>query len=118
MQSIVAVGEKIPMRFNLEMCMKKLACSVAVALTTTAFAHADPSGVVTPADTIHPNIHQKVGTGANANPNGANANGGQIHGIGNNPGQSDADPSDGAPGFADQLETVHGGIGSKNKNAD
>lgn len=97
--------------------MKKLACSVAVVLATTAFANADPSGVVTPADTIHPNIHQKVGTGANANPNGANANGGQIHGIGNNPGKSGADPADGAPGFADQLETVHGGIGSKNKNA-
>ncbi|SHG55149.1 hypothetical protein [Cognatishimia maritima] len=78
----------------------------------------------TPADTLHPNIHDKVGNGAgdnnNANPNGNNgngSNGGNIHGIGNVPGQSDADPADGDPGFADQLETVHGGIGAKNKNA-
>ncbi|NKB26958.1 MAG: hypothetical protein GKR99_05125 [Rhodobacteraceae bacterium] len=93
--------------------------AVATALTSFAFAaQAKPTNVNTPADTIHPNIHSKVGTGANANPNGANANGGNIHGIANNPGQSGADPSDGAPGFADQLETVHGGIGSKNKNAD
>ena len=26
-------------------------------------------------------------------------------------------PGDGAPGSADSLNTVHGGIGSKNKNA-
>lgn len=95
--------------------MKKLA--IAIALFSATAAYAAPDGVVTPADTIHPNIHTKVGTGANANPNGANANGGQIHGIGNVPGQSGADPADGEPGFADQLETVHGGIGAKNKNA-
>lgn len=78
----------------------------------------------TPADTLHPNIHDKVGNGpganSNANPNGNNgqgSNGGAIHGIGNVPGQSGTDPSDGEPGFADQLETVHGGIGAKNKNA-
>jgi hypothetical protein len=78
---------------------------------------ADPKHVVTPADTIHPNIHQNVTGGNNANPNGANAGGGNLHGIANNPGQSGADPADGKPGFADQLETVHGGIGAKNKNA-
>lgn len=87
-----------------------------------ASAAADGAGtnnddLQTPADVIHPNIHQNNGPGNNANPNGANAGGGNMHGIANNPGQSGADPADGEPGFADQLETVHGGIGSKNKNA-
>lgn len=80
--------------------------------------HAGVRDVVTPADTIHPNIHQNVTGGNNANPNGANGGGGNLHGIANNPGQSGANPGDGKPGFADQLETVHGGIGAKNKNAD
>jgi len=79
-----------------------------------ALAKNEPS---TPADVIHPNIHQNNGAGQNANPNGANDGGGNMHGIANNPGKSGADPADGAPGFADQLETVHGGIGDKNKNA-
>ena len=96
----------------------------AAALTFIAASAFAAPNVETPADVLHPNIHDKVGQGAgnnaNANPNGNNgngSNGGQIHGIGNNPGQSGADPADGAPGFADQLETVHGGIGDKNKNA-
>ncbi len=78
-------------------------------------AEAAPTNNGQPADTIHPNIHGKVGQGdgTNANPNG-NGNGGQIHGIGNVPGQSGADASG---GFADQLQTVHGGIGAYNKNA-
>lgn len=78
---------------------------------------ANPDGVVTPADTIHPNIHQNVGDGTNANPGTGNDNGNGLHGIANNPGQSGADPADGDPGFADQLETVHGGIGEYNPNA-
>ena len=69
------------------------------------------------ADVNHPNIHAKVGDGTNANPRGANDNGGGLHGIANVPGQSGADPRDGRPGFADQLETVHGGIGDRNRNA-
>jgi len=82
-------------------------------------------GLDTPADTIHPNIHANNNEGNNANPNGNNPNsgvfaagtgGGNMHGIANNPGQSGADPADGAPGFADQLESVHGGIGLKNPN--
>ena len=91
--------------------------AVALALTAVA-ASAAPQKNDTPADTTHPGIHGKVGRGdgTNANPNGR-GNGGQIHGIANNPGQSGADPSDGHPGFSDQLGTVHGGIGSKNKNA-
>lgn len=98
--------------------MKKgLLCAAAFTLATSV-AHATPDDVETPADTLHPNIHDKVGTGANANPNGANDDGGQIHGIANTPGQSEADPAEGDPGFADQLETVHGGIGDKNKNAE
>ena len=70
------------------------------------------------ADVNHPDIHDKVGDGSNANPRNANADGGDIHGIANVPGQGDADPGDGEPGFADQLETVHGGIGDVNQNAE
>ncbi len=98
--------------------MKMVTCAaLALALGATV-STAAPRKTDTTADTLHPNIHSKVGQGdgANANPNG-NGNGGKIHGIGNVPGQSDADPSDGEPGFADQLETVHGGIGARNKNA-
>lgn len=97
--------------------MRQLAIA-ALVLVLVGPAHAGVRDVVNPADTIHPNIHQNVTGGNNANPNGANAGGGNLHGIGNNPGQSGADPADGKPGFADQLETVHGGIGDKNKNAD
>jgi hypothetical protein len=76
-------------------------------------AEAAPNSVNNIADILHPDIHTKVGqrsvggTNANANPSG-NANGGQVHGIGANPGQSDNDPSDGAPGFADQLNNTSG----------
>ena len=81
------------------------------------FASANPpSDVETVADILHPNIHDKVGDGSNANPNGVNDNGGEIHGIRNVPGQSGADPGSGAPGFADQLDTVHGGIAHVNHN--
>ena len=74
--------------------------------------------LATPADVIHPNIHQNNGPGQNANPNGANDGGGNMHGIANNPGQSDTNPNDdGVPGFANELETVHGGIGEYNPNA-
>jgi hypothetical protein len=71
------------------------------------------------ADVNHPDIHDKVGDGSNADPNGANDQGGEIHDIANTPGQSDTSPNaDGTAGFANQLETVHGGIGDVNKNAD
>jgi len=95
-----------------------LSAAVIIAMSNV-MVHAAPQNNGQPADTIHPNIHDKVGQGdgTNANPNGQ-GNGGQIHGIGNVPGQSGADPSDGDPGFADQLETVHGGIGAYNPNAD
>lgn len=103
--------------------MTKFISATTALLLSTSVAFAAPN-VDTPADVLHPNIHDKVGQGAgdnaNANPNGNNgngSNGGQIHGIANTPGQSGADPSEGDPGFADQLETVHGGIGAKNKNA-
>lgn len=100
--------------------MKIITCAALALSLSAGLVHAAPKGVRTPADTIHPNIHSKVGRGdaTNANPNGANANGGNIHGIANNPGKSGANPADGKPGFADQLGNVHGGIGSKNKNAD
>ena len=71
-------------------------------------------GLDTPADVIHPNIHKNNGPGENANPNGNDnrrGDGGNIHGIGNNPGQNDQNPNaDGVPGFANQLNTVHGGL--------
>ncbi|MGI9482876.1 MAG: hypothetical protein ACR2OR_11035 [Hyphomicrobiales bacterium] len=95
--------------------MKKLFAAIAVislfagsSVSTMAQGLAD---VDNKADVNHPDIHDKVGDGTNANPNGANANGGGIHGIGNVPGQNDGNsPSNGAPGFADQIGTVHGGI--------
>jgi hypothetical protein len=48
-----------------------------------------------------------------ANPNGGGKNGGDgIHGIDNVPGKNaDNHPSNGHPGFRDQLNTVHGGLG-------
>lgn len=74
----------------------------------------------TPADTIHPNIHTKVGIGPgqnkNANPNGTNANAGNIHGIANVPGKNANSNTDDVPGFANELNNVHGGIGDYNKN--
>jgi len=85
-----------------------------------AIALAAPQNNDTPADTIHPDIHAKVGQGdgTNANPNGVNANGGNIHGIGNVPGQGGDNPNaDGTNGQANELETMHGGIGEYNKNA-
>lgn len=91
------------------------------AMTTCSMAFAAPQNKDTPADTIHPNIHSKVGQGdgTNANPNGANTNGGNIHGIANAPGKGGDNPNaDGTRGQANELETMHGGIGLKNRNAD
>jgi hypothetical protein len=97
--------------------MKTFIVAALIAVFATG-AFAAPTGVVTPADTIHPNIHTKVGQGdgTNANPNNANANGGRIHGIGNVPGQSGERPNeDSVNGWANTLEDrVHGGIDSKN----
>lgn len=72
------------------------------------------------ADVLHPNIHQNVTGGNNANPNGASPTGGaNLHGIGNNPGQSGTNPNDdGTAGFANELGTVHGGIAAVNNNTD
>jgi hypothetical protein len=89
--------------------------------TLPAFAFAGPDADDTPADTIHPDIHDKVGDGdgTNANPNGVNENGGNIHGIANNPGQDGDNPNDdGVEGQANDLESMHGGIGDYNPNAD
>ncbi|NNF25463.1 MAG: hypothetical protein HKN63_11785 [Rhodobacteraceae bacterium] len=99
---------------------RTLIAAVAVAATfaLSPAAEAKPDRVNNTADVLHPNIHQKVGTGANANPNGANAQGGNIHGIANVPGKGGDNPNDdGVPGQANELETTHGGIGAKNKNA-
>jgi hypothetical protein len=99
--------------------MKFLLTCTLVALPAVALAA--PQNTATPADTIHPNIHSKVGQGdgTNANPNGVNANGGNIHGIANVPGKNGDHPNDdGKKGQSNELETMHGGIGVKNKNAD
>ena len=102
----------------------KATSTLAVALAATiALANpvlAAPAEPNTPADEIHPNIHQN-NKGGNANPNDKSGNGstgGNIHGIGNTPGQLGINPNDDdVTGFANQLQTVHGGIGSKNKQA-
>ena len=59
---------------------KTLTFTLLAAMTTCSMAFAAPQNKDTPADTIHPNIHSKVGQGdgTNANPNGANTNGGNI----------------------------------------
>lgn len=101
--------------------MKITTLTCSLVLITASLGHAAPQNTNTPADTIHPNIHSKVGQGdgTNANPNGVNENGGNIHGIGNAPGQNGDNPNaDGVNGQANELETMHGGIGAYNKNAD
>ncbi len=99
-----------------------LACATALVIALGGAASAaPPDSVDNQADVNHPDIHDKVGKGdgTNANPNGANANGGNIHGIANTPGQNGDNPNnDGTNGFANELETVHGGIGDVNKNAE
>jgi hypothetical protein len=80
------------------------------ALSTSAFSQG-LADVDNKADINHPDIHDKVGDGTNANPNGKTDDGNGIHGIGNVPGKNaDNSPSIGSPGFADQIGTVHGGI--------
>ncbi len=95
---------------------------VAVAVTgftVPAAAEAKKDAPVTPATTYHGTPGNTPGYGgSSANPNGNGKNGGNgIHGIANTPGQADLNPNDdGVPGFANQLNTVHGGIGAANKN--
>jgi len=95
---------------------------IAVALLfvgTASVAQAGVRDVKNQADVNHPNIHQNVTGGANANPNGANAGGNNLHGVANNPGKAGINPNaDGTNGFANQLESVHGGIGDVNQNVD
>lgn len=93
-------------------------CEQRIALSANQAAGTANDDLATPADVIHPNIHSNNGPGQNANPNGANAGGGNMHGIANTPGQAGINPNDdGTSGFANQLTTVHGGIDSKNRNA-
>jgi len=96
-----------------------LALATVASIALAGSALAAPATPSTPADVIHPNIHQN-NKGGNANPNGNSGNGstgGNMHGIGNVPGQSGFNPNDdGINGMANQLNTVHGGIGTKNKN--
>lgn len=99
----------------------KYVAAAAILVLSASIGIAAPQKADTPADTIHPNIHDKVGQGdgTNANPNGANANGGNIHGIANAPGKNGDNPNaDGVKGQANELGTMHGGIGQYNPNAD
>jgi hypothetical protein len=100
-----------------------LACAAALRLALVGTASAAPQNSDTQADTNHPDIHDKVGQGpgnnANANPNGKTDNGGDIHGIGNQPGKGGDNPNaDGTRGQANELGGVHGGLGDVNKNVD
>lgn len=82
---------------------------ILIACLAASAAHAENSPV-TPADTIHPNIHQNNGAGSAACP-GDQDQCQNMHGIGNNPGQSGDGPNDdGVNGFRNELDTVHGGI--------
>ena len=87
---------------------------VSLASNLPAAAQSGRTAPTTPATDHHglPGNNPGYG-GSSANPqgNGKN-NGGGIHGIGNVPGKNaDNHPSNGIPGFADQLGTVHGGLG-------
>ena len=96
-----------------------LAASAVLVATVAGSAAAGVRDVDNQADVNHPDIHQNVTGGNNANPNAANDGGGNLHGIAANPGKSGTNPNaDGTKGFANQLENMHGGIGDKNKNAD
>lgn len=97
------------------------AAAVALALGgAVVIGSAGVETVETPADVIHPDIHQNVTDGNNANPNGVSpAGGAKLHGIGNVPGQGGDHPNDdGVKGFANELTDVHGGIDEVNPQAD
>lgn len=88
------------------------------AVTVSSAALADVNDVSNQADILHPNIHQNVGDGTNANPGTGNDDGNGLHGIANVPGQNGDNPNDdGTAGQANELETMHGGIGAVNPNA-
>ena len=92
--------------------LKAAVVATLVAGLFAATAEGAPDNADNIADILHPEIHGKL-TANN------NANGPTLHGVAANPGQSDNDPRDGRPGFADQLNgTLHGGIEYKNKVAD
>ena len=87
--------------------LNKIICTSALCLCASLAVAADP---VTKADIIHPNIHQNNGPGSAACP-GDQDQCQNMHGIGNNPGQSGDGPNDdGVNGFRNELNTVHGGI--------
>lgn len=66
---------------------------------------------------LHPNLRGKE-AGQNASPKDSNQAVPHLHNIPGNPGQSGIKPGDdGTPGFANQLESVHEGIGTVNPNA-
>lgn len=108
------------MKSNYNTLLKSATVLVAViGLAIPAFAGTDNEAPVTPATTFHglPGNNPGYG-GSSANPNGTGVNGGNgIHGIAATPGQAGINPNDdGIAGFANQLDSVHGGIGEANKN--
>ena len=83
-----------------------MATSALLVASVAGSAVAGVGDVDNQADVNHPDIHQNVTGGNNANPNGADGGGGNLHGIANNPGKSGANPNDdGTRGFANQLQT-------------
>jgi hypothetical protein len=96
--------------------------AIAVALVGFSFPAAAGAGIDapdTPATTFHglPGNNPGFG-GSSANPNGEGVNGGNgIHGIDDTPGQDGTNPNDdGVAGFANELDSVHAGIGAANPN--
>jgi hypothetical protein len=91
-----------------------LVAAIALVPALQAAAQTSRDAPVTPATHHHglPNNNPAF-NGGSANPRGEGRNGGgNIHGIANVPGQNaDNHPSQGEPGFRDQIGTVHGGLG-------
>jgi len=91
--------------------------TITAIIATISLASATIAGVAD-ASTSADVIHQNVADANNSNPNGTTDGSGNLHGIANVPGQNGTNPNDeGVAGFANQLENVHNGTGSKNKNA-
>ena len=87
------------------------------ALLLAGPALAAPQNTGTPANEIHPQLLEKVGQGdgTNANPNGVNPNGGDLHNINAVNGHDGDNPNDdGVNGQANELDEIHGGVSGVN----
>jgi hypothetical protein len=108
------------MKNHRNVLLRSVTVAVAViGFSLPAVAATDNDAPTTPATTYHGLPGNNPGHGgSSASPNGTGVNGGNgIHMIRNNPGQEDSNPNDdGVSGFANELNTVHGGIGEANQN--